>query len=83
MMRTLRQEAKSSTDVDGPKPWCHNHLTLLHTVRSESRGLKPKDNQRVERFSYKEKLRELRLFSLDKRKCQGEHFVALQYMKGL
>lgn len=45
MMRTLRQEVKSSTDVDGPKPWCHNHLTLLHTVRSESRGLKPNNNQ--------------------------------------
>ena len=59
-------------------PQYRRDINLLESVQRRS----TKMIQGIEQLSYKDRLRELELFSLEKRKLQCDLVVAFQYLKG-
>jgi len=60
--------------VQACSPWHKKQLELLEWVQRMIR--------RLEHLSFKDRLRELSLISLEKRKLQGDLITAFQYLKG-
>ena len=55
---------------------------IQHSLQHESKNNSPEQNYKIEHLPYEVRLRELGLFSLEKRKHQGDFIVAFQHMKG-
>jgi len=58
-------------------PQCKKDMQLLERVQRRATEM----IRRMEHLSYEERLRELRLFGLEKRRLWGNFFVAFQYLK--
>ena len=57
--------------------WGPQHKYVIELLERVQR-----DAQKLEHFSYEEGLRELGLFSMEKRRLQGDLTVAFRYLRG-
>jgi len=62
--------------------WSFQHRKHVELLKRVQKGA-TKMSQRLEHLSYKERLKELDLFSLEKRRMQGDLIVDFQYLKGV
>jgi len=71
----VRLHLESYTQLCSPQH--KKNMDLLEGIQRATKMIR-----RLEHFSYKDRLRELGFFSLEKRRFQGDLILAFQYLKG-